>query len=134
MQIFHTILNAPDRKTIILPNGDLSTGAVTNYTSEPVRRVDWTFGISYTDNIDNARETILSVLAADERILKDPEPFVGLISLSDSSVDLVTRVWVATPDFWGVFFAVNEKVKKEFDKNKISIPFPQRDVHIYQKE
>lgn len=79
-------------------------------------------------------KTILSVLAADERILKDPEPFVGLISLSDSSVDLVTRAWVETPNYWDVFFAINESVKKEFDKNKISIPFPQRDVHIYQKK
>jgi small conductance mechanosensitive channel len=132
MQIFHTVLNTPDKKTVILPNGSLSSGSLINYSSEPVRRVEWTFGISYNDNIDKARAIIMDVIIADERILQEPEPFVGLISLGDSSVNLVTRVWVNSPDFWNVFFAVNEKVKKEFDNKGISIPFPQQDVHLYQ--
>jgi small conductance mechanosensitive channel len=132
MQIFHTVLNTPDKKTIIMPNGGLSAGSLINYSAEPVRRVDWTFGISYTDNIDQAREIILEIMKSDLRIHQDPEPFVGLISLGDSSVNLVTRVWVNSPDYWDVFFTMNERVKKEFDKKGISIPFPQHDVHLYQ--
>lgn len=132
IQIFHTILNTPDRKTIIIPNGGLSTGSMINYSSEPLRRVDWTFGISYGDSIDKAREIILELMNADERIHKDPQPFVGVISLGDSSVNLVTRVWVDTPNYWDVFFTMNEKVKKEFDNRGVTIPFPQRDVHLKQ--
>ncbi len=132
IQIFHTILKTPDNKTIIIPNGGLSNSTLTNYSAEPVRRVDWTFGISYTDNIDRAREIILDVLNADERIHKDPVLFVGLISLGESSVNLVARVWLDTPNYWDVFFSINEAVKKEFDKKGISIPFPQRDIHLFQ--
>ncbi len=132
MQIFHTVLNTADRKRVIIPNGSLSSGSMINYSAEPVRRVEWTFGISYSDNIDKARETIFEMLNSDERILSDPQPFVGLISLGDSSVNLVTRAFVNTPDFWDVFFSVNEKVKKEFDNRGISIPFPQHDVHLFQ--
>ena len=134
VQIFHTILNTPDKKTVIIPNGGLSTGSLTNFSTEPIRRVDWTFGISYTDNIDKAREIILSIVNADERVHKDPAPFVGLINLGDSSVDLVTRVWADAVNYWDLFFEINEKVKKEFDKQGISIPFPQTDVHIIEKK
>jgi small conductance mechanosensitive channel len=134
MQIFHTVLNTPDKKTIIIPNGSLSSGSLINYSAEPVRRVDWTFGISYTDNIDKAREIILDVLKSESRIHQDPAPFVGVISLGDSSVNLVTRVWVDASDYWDVFFIMNERVKKEFDVKGISIPFPQQDVHLYQKK
>lgn len=132
IQIFHTILKTVDNKTIIIPNGGLSNSTMTNFSTEPLRRVDLTFGISYSDNIDKAREIILSVITADERIHKDPVPFVGVISLGDSSVNLVTRVWADTPNYWAVFFSTNENVKKEFDKSGISIPFPQRDVHLIQ--
>lgn len=132
VQIFHTILNTPDKRTVIIPNGGLSTGSMTNFSTEPIRRLDWTFGISYTDNIDKAREIIIGIVSADERVHKDPAPFVGLINLGDSSVDLVTRVWVFAADYWDLFFEINEKVKKEFDKQGISIPFPQRDVHLIQ--
>lgn len=134
IQIFHTILNTLDNKTIIIPNGPLSNGATTNYSTEPRRRVDWTFGISYSDNIDHAREIVLGLLNADKRILQDPAPFVGLISLGDNSVDLATRAWVETHDYWDVFFAINERVKKAFDDKSISIPFPQHDVHLYQEK
>lgn len=134
MQIFHTILNTPDKKLIIIPNGGLSTGSLINYSTEPTRRVDWTFGIGYSDDIDKAKRVILEVLSADERILKDPEPFVGVSSLGASSVDIATRVWVNAADYWDVFFKMNEEVKKTFDKQEISIPFPQHDVHIYQSK
>ena len=134
IQIFHTVLNTPDKKRIIIPNGGLSTGSIINYSAEPKRRVEWTFGISYSDSIDKAREIILGVIKSDGRILDDPAPMIGVISLGDSSVNLVTRVWVETPDFWDVFFDVNEKVKKEFDSKGISIPFPQHDVHLFQQK
>lgn len=132
--IFNTVLNTPDNKTIIIPNGGLSTGSMINYSTEPRRRVDWTFGISYTDSIDKAREIILEIIQADKRVHPDPAPFVGVISLGDSSVNLVTRVWVDAPDYWDLFFEVNEKVKKAFDNQGISIPFPQHDVHLYPKK
>jgi len=132
IQIFHTMLNTPDKKRIVIPNGGLSNGSIINYSAEPTRRVEWIFGISYSDNIDKAREIIMECLEADSRILRDPQPMVAVKNLGESSVDLVTRVWVETPAFWPVFFEINEKVKKEFDKKGISIPFPQRDVHLHQ--
>lgn len=134
IQIFHTMLNTPDKKRIIIPNGGLSTGSITNYSAEPIRRVEWIFGISYSDSIDKAREIIMECLEADLRINKEPKPMVAVRALGESSVDLVTRVWVETPFFWDVFFDINEKVKKEFDNKGISIPFPQRDVHIIQQK
>lgn len=132
IHIFNTILKTPDNKTIIQPNGSLSTGSVTNYSTEPLRRVDMSFGISYSDNIDHAKDTIFKIINTDSRILKDPSPFVAVSSLGDSSVNFAVRVWVNTPDYWGVFFDMQEQVKKTFDKEKISIPFPQTDVHLHK--
>ena len=132
IQIFHTILNTPDKKQIVIPNGGLSTGALINYSAEPIRRVDWTFGIGYADDIDKAKAIIGQVITSDERVLKDPEPFFGVISLGDNSVNIVARVWVEAANYWPLFFAMNEAVKKEFDKQGISIPFPQLDAHIHQ--
>ena len=134
IQIFHTILHTPDKKVIVIPNGGLSTGSLTNYSAEPLRRVDWTFGIGYADDIDKAKATIKEVIMADERALKEPEPFFGVISLGDSSVNIVARVWVEAANYWPLFFTMNEAVKKEFDKQGISIPFPQHDVHLYQSK
>ncbi|MGV8114101.1 MAG: mechanosensitive ion channel family protein [Lentimicrobium sp.] len=132
IQIFHTILHTPDKKTIIIPNGPLSNGSAVNFSTSPLRRVDWTFGISYSDNIDKAKQLIMDLLQRDQRILQDPAPFTGVISLGDSSVNIVTRAWVNSADYWNVFFAINELVKKTFDAQGVSIPFPQRDVHIFQ--
>ncbi|MGQ1947121.1 mechanosensitive ion channel family protein [Geofilum sp. OHC36d9] len=132
IDIFATVLNTPDKKRIIIPNGPLSTGSMINYSVEPVRRVDWTFGIGYTDSIDAARNIILEIVNADSRIHHDPAPFVGVVSLGDSSVNLVTRVWLDSANYWDVFFEVQEAVKKAFDASGISIPFPQSDVHLYQ--
>ena len=134
MQIFHTVMHTPDNKTIIIPNGALSSGSMINFSAEELRRVDWTFGISYNCSIDKAREIILNLLNADDRVLQDPVPFVGVISIGDSSVNLVTRAWVKAPDYWDLFFMMNEKVKKEFDNQGILMPFPQRDVHLYQSK
>ena len=130
IQIFSTILNTPDRKTIIIPNGPLSSGTVINYSKEPTRRVEWSFEISYNDSIDATREIILKIIKADNRVLSDPAPIVVVASLGDSSVILKTRVWVESANFWNVFFEIQERVKKAFDANGITIPFPQTDVNL----
>jgi small conductance mechanosensitive channel len=134
IQIFHTILKTPDNKTVILPNGALSTGSMVNYSKEPQRRVDFTFGIGYDDDIDKAKNLILSIIEKDSRILKEPAPFIGVINLGDSSVDLVVRVWAKASNYWGIFFDLQETVKKEFDRQGISIPYPQTDVHLIQSK
>jgi small conductance mechanosensitive channel len=132
IQIFNTILTTPDNVTIILPNGGLSGSAMTNYSTQATRRVDLTYGIGYDDDIDKAREILKNLIAGDKRILKDPEPFVAVSELADSSVNFVVRVWVNSSDYWGVFFDMQETVKKRFDDNGVSIPFPQTDVHVHQ--
>ncbi len=134
IQIFNTILKTVDNKTIIIPNGPLSTGPMTNFSTEPRRRVDFTFGIGYSDDIDKAKGIIKSLVDADERILKDPEPFIAVSELADSSVNFVVRTWVEAPNYWGVFFDMTENVKKSFDKEGVSIPFPQTDVHVYNEK
>lgn len=133
IQIFNTIITTVDNKRVIIPNGGLSTGALTNYTAEKTRRVDLTFGIGYSDDIDKARDVIKSVISKNDKILKDPEPFIGVVELADSSVNLVTRVWSATEDYWDVFFYMQESVKKAFDKEGVSIPFPQHDIHMIKE-
>jgi small conductance mechanosensitive channel len=132
IQIFVTVLTTPDNKTIIIPNGPLATGSLTNFSAQEQRRVDWTFGIAYGDDVDKAYEVLGRLIAEDERILKDPEPFMAVSALADSSVNIVVRVWVNAADFWPVHFRMNEQVYKTFDKEGLSIPFPQRDVHIHQ--
>jgi len=134
IQIFNTILKTPDNKTIIIPNGGLATGAMTNFSTEAQRRVDFTFGIGYSDDIDKARNVIKKVISEDTRILKDPEPFVAISELADSSVNFAVRVWANASDYWDIFFDMNEKIKKAFDKEGISIPFPQTDVHLFQEK
>ncbi|MCQ2224926.1 MAG: mechanosensitive ion channel [Paludibacteraceae bacterium] len=130
IQIFNTVINTLDNKTIIVPNGGLSTGIITNYSKEDTRRVDWVFSVAYGDDYDKAKAVIADLLAADKRVLKDPEPFVALNALNCSSVDLVVRAWVKSPDYWGVFFDMNEQVYKTFSKHGLNIPFPQMDVHV----
>ncbi len=132
IQLFNTILKTGDNKTIIIPNGGLSTSSMTNYSTEARRRVDWTFGIGYSDNVDEAKEILRELCGQDERILQDPAVFIALSELADSSVNLVVRAWVNAPDYWGVFFEMNEKVFKTFNERGISIPFPQMDVHVNQ--
>ncbi len=134
IQIFNTILKTPDNKTIIIPNGGLSTGSMTNFSTEPQRRVDFTFGIGYSDDIDKAKSVISGLIDADSRILKDPAPFIAVSELADSSVNFVVRVWADAGNYWGIFFDMTENVKKAFDKEGISIPFPQTDVHVYNAE
>lgn len=130
IQIFHTILTTPDNKTIILPNAQVSTDAMVNYSTEAERRVDLVFGVGYGDDIDKARNTIQQVIDTDERILKEKPIQIVVAELADSSVNFKVRVWVMSADYWGVFFDMQEGVKKAFDRNGVSIPFPQMDVHM----
>jgi len=132
IQIFHTVLMTPDNKTIILPNGPVSNDSIVNYTRQTTRRVDMSFGIGYNDDIDKARATLNRLIGDDQRILKDPEAQVVIGELADSSVNFTVRVWAKTEDYWGVFFDMQEAVKKTFDSEGISIPFPQQDVHMHQ--
>lgn len=131
IQIFNTILKTADNKTIIIPNGGLSTGSMTNYSTEPLRRVDWTFGIAYGDDAEVARGCLQELMNNDQRILKDPQPFVAISALADSSVNFTTRAWVKSEDYWEVFFDMNEKVYKTFTSKGLNIPFPQMDVHLH---
>ena len=134
IQIFNTIINTGDNKRIILPNGPVATGALINYSAENKRRVDMLFGIGYDDDIDQAKGILQKLIDADSRIDTTPEPFIAVKELADSSVNLVVRVWADTSDYWDVFFAMHENVKKSFDKEGISIPYPQTDVHLHQHE
>ncbi len=134
IQIFITVLTTPDNKTVIIPNGPLATGSLTNYSTQATRRVDWTFGIGYGDDVDKAYEVLNKLISGDERILSEPEPFMAVSALADSSVNIVVRVWVNAPDYWAVYFRMNEEVYKTFDKEGLSIPFPQRDVHLYKED
>lgn len=135
IQIFNTILNTFDNKRIIIPNGAISSGPITNYTAENIRRVDMEFGIGYSDDIKKAKKVLSDLIAADKRILHEPaEPFLALKELGESSVNFVIRVWAKAEDYWGIYFDMQENVKLTFDKEGISIPFPQRDVHLYQEK
>jgi small conductance mechanosensitive channel len=132
IQVFTTQLATPDNKTVIVPNAQMMGGNITNYSAKGTRRVEMVFGIGYADDIDRARELIMQIVTADERVHKEPAPMVAVSELADSSVNLTTRVWASVDDYWDVLFDTTEKVKKRFDAEKISIPFPQRDVHVYQ--
>ncbi len=134
IQIFITILTTPDNKTVLIPNGPLATDSLINFSTQATRRVDWTFGISYGDDVDKAYEVLKRLIEEDERILKDPEPFMALHTLADSSVNIVVRVWAATGDYWPVHFRMNEQVYKQFPQNGLSFPFPQMDVHLQRED
>lgn len=130
--IFTTILTSPDNKKIIIPNAGVTGGNITNFNINGTRRVDLVAGIGYGDDIDQARQVLEEIIAADARILKDPVPQIAMSEMADSSVNFVVRPWVKPDDYWGVYFDTTETIKKRFDEAGISIPFPQRDVHLYE--
>jgi small conductance mechanosensitive channel len=132
IQIFTTQMKTADNKTVIIPNAKLTGDNIVNWTVKGTRRVDMVFGIGYGDDIDKARTLIADILAQECRILPDPAPVIAVSELADSSVNLVVRPWVLVADYWDVYFELTEKIKKTFDANGVSIPFPQRDVHLYQ--
>ncbi|MBT8367685.1 MAG: mechanosensitive ion channel [Deltaproteobacteria bacterium] len=134
IEIFTTQLRSPDNKTIIVPNAKLTGDNIINYTVKGTRRVDFVFGIGYDDDIDKARSIIKEIIDQDERVLKDQEPVIVVSELADSSVNFTVRAWTLADDYWSFYFDTTEKVKKQFDAQGISIPFPQRDVHVYEHQ
>jgi small conductance mechanosensitive channel len=130
LRIFNTVIKTLDNKVVFIPNGPLSTGTVVNYTTEPTRRIDAVFGISYSDDIDKAKSILEGIIKSHTKIHAEPPPFIGVKELGSSSVNIEIRVWVNTVDVVETGFFLNEAVKKEFDKNGISIPFPQMDVRV----
>lgn len=134
IQIISTLLTTPDNKTIIIPNGGLSTSSVVNYSTEARRRVDWTICVAYGDDVDKAKEVIMKLCNEDERILKNPEVFIAVSELADSSVNFTVRAWVNAADYWGVYFRMNECVYKTFAQQGLNIPYPQMDIHLRKEQ
>lgn len=130
IQIFNTIITTVDNKTVIIPNGGLSTSSMTNFSTQETRRVDFVFGIGYGDDLDKAKSIIKTIAENDKRVLKDPEPFVRMSEMADSSVNITARFWVEGIDYWDVYFDTMEEVYKQFNSQGINIPYPQMDVHI----
>ena len=131
IHIFSTQLKTPDNKIVIVPNASITAGNIVNYSTTGTRRVDMTFGIGYEDDIDKAKAIISEMIHSDARVLPEPAPLIAVAALADSSVNIVARPWVNSADYWGLFFDLTEKIKKRFDAEGITIPFPQRDVHVY---
>lgn len=134
VQIFNTILIAPQSKQVIIPNGATSNGSIVNYTVEGKIRVDLTAGVSYDADIDKTKAVLMDVLVANDKVMQEPAPFVGVLEMADSAVNFAVRPHCLPKDYWDVYFSVNEAMKKALDKNAITIPFPQRDVHLIEKE
>ena len=132
VQILTTVLKTPDNKQIIVPNSQIMDSIITNYSANDTRRVDLTVGVSYDDDIDKVMATLRELVDADERILKEPECLIKVQALADSSVNFVVRPWVNSADYWGVYFDLTEAIKKRFDQEDITFPFPQQDVHLYK--
>lgn len=134
ISILYTIMDTFDNRRVIVPNGQLANASLTNNSAYETRRCDLTFGIGYGDDIDAAKAIIKRLIEQDERALKEPEPVIVVGGLGESSVDLTVRVWTKSSDLWPFYWAMQENVKKTFDAEGISIPFPQRDVHLYKTE
>ncbi|MDX1564479.1 MAG: mechanosensitive ion channel [Phycisphaeraceae bacterium] len=131
IEIFTTQIRKLDNKTVIIPNAKLTTDNIINYSAKGQLRVDMVIGVSYSADIDQTRKVIQEVIEGESRVLKDPAPTIGVLALADSSVNFAVRPWVNSPDYWPVWFELTEKIKKALDAADITIPFPQRDVHLY---
>ena len=129
IQIFHTILTTTDNKELFVPNGALSSGNITNFSKNELRRVDFTISVEYGSEVDKVKRVTLELVQQDKRIVADPAPFIAVKELADSSVDFVLRVWTTAPEYWNVFFDTNERIYTEFNKQGIGFPFPQLQIH-----
>ena len=132
IQIFSTQMRTGDNKAIIVPNSNITGGNITNYSAKEERRIDLVFGIGYEDDLKKAKSILQDLIKKEKRVLKDPESVIAVSELADSSVNFVVRPWMKTEDYWGVYFDLTEAVKLRFDKEGISIPYPQQDVHMHQ--
>ncbi|MDT8420443.1 MAG: mechanosensitive ion channel [Desulfuromonadales bacterium] len=133
VQIFNTILLTPNNRRVVIPNGLLSNGSVVNYSAEGILRVDLVIGIAYQSDITKAKQVLLEMMQSNEKVLAEPQPLVAVTALADSSVNLVVRPWCAVADYWSVYFETTENAKKVLEANGITIPFPQRDVHLFNE-
>ena len=131
IQIFSTVLKTPDNKIVVVPNGSIMNGSIVNYSDQDTRRIDLIIGCSYEDDIDKVRSVLEDILKKEKRVLKDPKPQIAVTALADSSVNFIFRPWVKRTDYLPVYYSLLEEVKKRFDKEGISIPYPQSDVHIH---
>jgi len=131
VHIFNTVLQTPDNKKVIIPNSKITGDNIVNYSAKDRRRIDMVFGIGYGDDLQRAKQILERILVEDDRVFKDPAPCVAVLELADNSVNFAVRPWVKTSEYWEVRFDITEKVKLTFDREGISIPFPQRDVHLY---
>jgi small conductance mechanosensitive channel len=134
IQIFNTVIVTSDNRTIFIPNGSLSNNTIINNTARPTRRIEWIIGIDYGTDYDKTKAIIQRILKSDKKILSDPEPLIVLKTLNESSVDILIRVWVKRPDFWDVYYNINEQIYKIFAAEGINIPFPQMTVHLSDTE
>ncbi|MDY0291021.1 MAG: mechanosensitive ion channel [Desulfuromonadaceae bacterium] len=134
VQVFTTFLTTPDNKAIIVPNSKIMGDNIINYSAKETRRIELIVGVSYADDLDRVRVVLKQVMEAETRILAEPAPMIVVKELAESSVNFSIRPWVKTGDYWRVYFALVENIKKSFDREGISIPFPQQDVHLYQKQ
>lgn len=134
INLFSTIMATPDNNTIMVPNSTIIGSNITNYSSKPIRRINLIFGIDYNDDLKLAKEILTRIIKEDDRVLKEPAPFVAVNELADNSVNLLFRLWVKTEQYWDVHFEMLEKVKLAFDEKGISIPFPQMNIHIQKEE
>lgn len=132
IHLFSTFLKTPDNRKVVVPNSSVTSGTITNYSANPTRRIDLVFGIGYGDDIQKAKQIFERAMKEDDRILADPAPQVAVSELADSSVNFVVRPWVNAADYWAVRFDLTEKIKEQLDAEGVNIPFPQRDVHLYQ--
>jgi len=134
ISIFTTTMTTPDNKEVIVPNGAILGGNITNFSARPTRRVDMVFGISYDDDLKKAKGILTEIIAADDRVLAEPAPVITVGELADSSVNFLVRPWANSGDYWGVLWDTTEAVKLKFDEAGISIPYPQMDVHMNKSE
>ncbi|MBC8206764.1 MAG: mechanosensitive ion channel [Kiritimatiellales bacterium] len=134
IHIFTTTMNTVDNKRVIIPNAKMMGDNIINYSAEGTRRLDLTACISYGDSIDAAKTALMDEICKNELVLKDPAPFVGVLAMNDSSIDLAVRPWVKAADYWPALFALNEAIKKRLEAEGLTIPFPQRDVHLYKHD
>ena len=134
IQIFSTVLRTPDNKTIVVPNGSIMDGSITNYSEQPTRRIDIIASCSYEDDLDKVKQVLKTILDSEERILTEPKPQIAVSELAESSVNFIVRPWVNSSDYLPVMYSLLEQIKKTFDQEGISIPYPQSDIHIHEKK
>ncbi|MGE9297300.1 MAG: mechanosensitive ion channel family protein [Puniceicoccales bacterium] len=134
INIFDTKLRTPDNKAIIVPNGNILNGPITNFSAKETRRMDLVVGVSYDDDVRKVKEVLTDIVKSDPDILEDPAPTIGILEMADSSINFCVRPWVKSADYWTVYFRIHENIKIRLDEEGITIPYPQRDLHVFNMD